>query len=262
MDKIRKPSDSVAHERQNPLESTNISIGYQISPYQDLEFKNNAICEWIAQKGKYLTNLKFCAIFDDLLLRNCTHTYPDADRGCVKVRRRVSPPSLEERETGVPRVILPNPFQWILKVTYESSPGVVSFYSKIAGLMVANICRTRMRSTMFTVHCCLKRKLFMCLWKNTVTCISDYRRGSDWWMDLLTTYTHCWGLQEITAPPLISTIHKSPQHQLSLFPAWFFFISRYLATASTSGDSSASRTKVISSHPPLQKSTQLIAPGV
>jgi hypothetical protein len=50
----------------------------------------------------------------------------------------------------------------------------------------------------------------------------DCRRGSAWWMDLLTTYTHDPELQAITAPPLISTIHKSPQHPLSLFqPAVF-----------------------------------------
>jgi hypothetical protein len=36
-------------------------------------------------------------------------------------------------------------------------------------------------------------------------------------MDLLTTYTHDLELQAITAPPLISTIHQSPQHPLSLF---------------------------------------------
>jgi hypothetical protein len=36
-------------------------------------------------------------------------------------------------------------------------------------------------------------------------------------MDLLTTYTNNSELQAITAPPLISTIHKSPQHPLSLF---------------------------------------------
>jgi hypothetical protein len=36
-------------------------------------------------------------------------------------------------------------------------------------------------------------------------------------MDLLTTYTHHLEVQIITAPPLISTIHKSPQHLLSLF---------------------------------------------
>jgi hypothetical protein len=34
-------------------------------------------------------------------------------------------------------------------------------------------------------------------------------------MDLLTTYAHDSELQAITAPPLISTIHKSPQHPLS-----------------------------------------------
>jgi hypothetical protein len=39
----------------------------------------------------------------------------------------------------------------------------------------------------------------------------------DWGMDLLTVYTHVWELQAITVPPLISTVHKSPQHLLSLF---------------------------------------------
>jgi hypothetical protein len=36
-------------------------------------------------------------------------------------------------------------------------------------------------------------------------------------MDLLTTYTHNLEVQVITVPLLISTIHKSPQHPLSLF---------------------------------------------
>jgi hypothetical protein len=36
-------------------------------------------------------------------------------------------------------------------------------------------------------------------------------------MDLLTTYTHDLELQVITALPLISTIHKSLEHPLSLF---------------------------------------------
>jgi hypothetical protein len=35
--------------------------------------------------------------------------------------------------------------------------------------------------------------------------------------DFLTTYTHDSGLQAITAPSLISTVHKSPQHTPSLF---------------------------------------------
>jgi hypothetical protein len=37
-------------------------------------------------------------------------------------------------------------------------------------------------------------------------------------MDLLTTYKHGLELEAITAPLLISTIKKSPQHPLSLFP--------------------------------------------
>jgi hypothetical protein len=48
-------------------------------------------------------------------------------------------------------------------------------------------------------------------------CRCDYRRGLNWWKDLLTTYTHDSELQVITAPPLISTLHKSPQHRLSIF---------------------------------------------
>jgi hypothetical protein len=47
--------------------------------------------------------------------------------------------------------------------------------------------------------------------------LSDYRRGLDLLLPLLTIYTHDSELQAITAPPLISTTHKSPQHPLSLF---------------------------------------------
>jgi hypothetical protein len=74
-------------------------------------------------------------------------------------------------------------------------------------------------------------------------------------MDLLTTHTHdSYYVQVITAPPLISTIHKSPQHPLSLFqPA--VFTSRSLVTASNSGDFSASSAQVLSSQPLVQKST-------
>jgi hypothetical protein len=49
------------------------------------------------------------------------------------------------------------------------------------------------------------------------TCMRDYRRGFGFVSDLLTTYTHNSELEAITAPPLISTIHKTPQHTLSLF---------------------------------------------
>jgi hypothetical protein len=66
--------------------------------------------------------------------------------------------------------------------------------------------------------------------------LGDYRRGLGWRMDLLTTYTHDSEVQVITAPPLISTIHKSSQHPLSIFPACCIFTSRSLATASNSGD--------------------------
>jgi hypothetical protein len=83
----------------------------------------------------------------------------------------------------------------------------------------------------------------------------DYRRDLDWWMDLPNTYTHHSELQVITAPPLISTLYKSPLHPLTLFPACCVFISRSLPAASNRGDSSASRAQVLSSQPPVQNST-------
>jgi hypothetical protein len=64
-------------------------------------------------------------------------------------------------------------------------------------------------------------------------------------LDLLTTHAHQSEVQVITAPPLIPTIHSSPQHPLSFFPACCFLTSRSLATASNSGDSSASRAQVL-----------------
>jgi hypothetical protein len=77
----------------------------------------------------------------------------------------------------------------------------------------------------------------------------------DWWMDLLTTYTHHSELRIITALSLTSTLYKSTQHPLSLFPACCIFISRSLATACNSGDYSISLAKVLSSQPPVQSST-------
>jgi hypothetical protein len=63
----------------------------------------------------------------------------------------------------------------------------------------------------------------------------DCRRGSDWWLGLLTIYeyTHHTELQVITALSIISTIHKSPQHPLNPFPACCVFISRSLVAALT-----------------------------
>jgi hypothetical protein len=56
-------------------------------------------------------------------------------------------------------------------------------------------------------------------------------------------------IQVITAPPLVSTIHKLPQNSLSLFQT-AVFTSRFLATASNSGNSSPLRAQVLSSQPP------------
>jgi hypothetical protein len=83
----------------------------------------------------------------------------------------------------------------------------------------------------------------------------DYRRGIDWILDLLTqlgttsnysAIDNLHNLQITTAP-------------ISLFPARFVFISRSLATASNSEDSSDSPPRVMSSQPPVQNflSTQL-----
>jgi hypothetical protein len=83
----------------------------------------------------------------------------------------------------------------------------------------------------------------------------DCRHRLDWWMDLLTTYTHYLELEAFTAPSLICTIHKSLQHSLSLFAGCCFFISCSVVVASNSGDSSASCTRVLSSQPPMQNST-------
>jgi hypothetical protein len=58
-------------------------------------------------------------------------------------------------------------------------------------------------------------------------------------------------LQAPKAPPITSTIHKSPQHPLSLFQPTVF-TSRSLATASNIGDTSASIVQVLSSQIPVQ----------
>jgi hypothetical protein len=82
--------------------------------------------------------------------------------------------------------------------------------------------------------------------------LCDYRRSLDWWLYLTTTYTHDSELQAITDPPRISTIHKS-KHLLSIFPACCVFTSHSLATASNSGDSSASRAHGPSRKPLFQQ---------
>jgi hypothetical protein len=67
--------------------------------------------------------------------------------------------------------------------------------------------------------------------------------------------THDSEVQATTTLQLPSTIHKSPQHPLSLFPARCVFTSRSLTTASNSGDSSASHAQVPSLNLPWR--TQL-----
>jgi hypothetical protein len=53
---------------------------------------------------------------------------------------------------------------------------------------------------------------------------TDYKRGMNWWMDLLTTYTHHSELHALTTLTLISTFYKSLAHakssQSSLDVSW------------------------------------------
>jgi hypothetical protein len=79
--------------------------------------------------------------------------------------------------------------------------------------------------------------------------MSDCRLGIYWWMDVLTTYAQDWNYKQL------QLYRWSPQHKLSLFPACCVFISLSLATASNNGDSSASRSQVLSSQRPVQIST-------
>jgi hypothetical protein len=53
--------------------------------------------------------------------------------------------------------------------------------------------------------------------KYIVTCMSDYRRGLGWRLDLFNTLTHDSLLHLIITASLISTLYKSLQHTLSLF---------------------------------------------
>jgi hypothetical protein len=84
----------------------------------------------------------------------------------------------------------------------------------------------------------------------------DYRRDMDWWIDLLTTYTHHSELHIITALSLISTLHKSI-HAKS-FSACTIFSSRCLVTALNNGDSTSLLTSLLSCrYPTIELSTEL-----
>jgi hypothetical protein len=104
---------------------------------------------------------------------------------------------------------------------------------------------------------------YLCFFFCKICChvwVCDYRRGLDWWMHLLSTYTNNSELQALTAPPLISARYKSLYTKP--FPACCVSTSRSPATVSNSGDSSASCPQVPSSQPPAQNTTELIAPTV
>jgi hypothetical protein len=73
--------------------------------------------------------------------------------------------------------------------------------------------------------------------------VCDYRRGLGWRMHLSTTYIHNLELQAITALTLISTLYKSLH--VKYFLDCCVSNSHYLATASKTGDSSASCVQVV-----------------
>jgi hypothetical protein len=130
--------------------------------------------------------------------------------------------------------------------------GPIQMTAFLSAHIFARYCCTNIRSCIglnpLQVHGSFRRFLL-----SRVGC--NCRWGLDWWFDLLTIYTLDSELQAITALPLNSTIHKSPQHPLNLFSACCVFIGRSLATVSNSGDSSASRAQVLSSQPPVHNST-------
>jgi hypothetical protein len=113
-------------------------------------------------------------------------------------------------------------------------------------------------------------------------CVCHYRRGFDWWMDLLTTYTHNSELQVITAPWLIYTPYKSLAHakcsQSSLVVSWQRILTQqshcnysthkiFLSLPHSCSSFLHRRTSnsqlnliAISSQPPWQNSAELAAP--
>jgi hypothetical protein len=86
--------------------------------------------------------------------------------------------------------------------------------------------------------------------------VCDYRRGFDWWMDLLTTYTR---LGTTNNYSITANLHNSQIITVLTkpFPPCYVFTGRFLATASNNGDSPASRAQVLSSQLPVRISTQL-----
>jgi hypothetical protein len=95
------------------------------------------------------------------------------------------------------------------------------------------------------------------LWTYCHVYVCDYRRGLDWWMDLLTTYTHDSELQAITTLSLLYTLYKSIHHTLSI-GLFIVFPIRCLVTAPNNGDSWACTC----SCPLASTTTKLSAPNV
>jgi hypothetical protein len=113
---------------------------------------------------------------------------------------------LDTRRTDRPTDYLSVHWIW-LPTTYTSIP-------KMEAVCSFEMLISRYKTT--RPHSPYHQKLnsyFACFFTlSRVTYMSDYRRGLDWWVD-----THDSEIQAITAPPLIFTIHKFLQHQLSLF---------------------------------------------
>jgi hypothetical protein len=79
----------------------------------------------------------------------------------------------------------------------------------------------------------------------------DYRRGLDWWLDLLTTYTHDSELRNYSAVANLSNLQITPANTKSS-PASSVFAGRFLVTDVNSLVSSASRAEVLPSQTPVQ----------
>jgi hypothetical protein len=101
----------------------------------------------------------------------------------------------------------------------------------------------------FSVHLNTVRQLYIITYLGCVIIDGVWIGYGSYW-----PLTHNSELQVTTAPPLISTIHKSPQHPLSLLQPAVSSTSRSLVRASNSRGSSGSRSQVLLSQPTVQNS--------
>jgi hypothetical protein len=129
-------------------------------------------------------------------------------------------------------------------------------YGVVGGMRIARgNWSTRRKSA--PVPLCSPKIPYDLIWARNRAAAVGSRRLTAWAMARpLSTYTHDSELQVVTALSLISTHYKSPQHPLSILPVCCV-ISHSLATASSSGDSSALHAQVLPSRSLVQNSSQL-----